>query len=130
MNQMQKNYVAKRIAEIARDLEAKSRTDCYHKGTEPLSAYDRLKMITTGKVKMKSKAAIMGRDETHRGYQGMPGVDEVFDFTPFIKKSFMDQRKHDARCVAIHVEVSRLTDEVMLGDAEEALAHLAKFEKF
>ena len=123
MNQMQRNYIRKRVDVILADKMAVTR----QKFTTPskmISNERRISLIRSGKVKLKSDNEIR-----NNGYYGTQ-LTQIFDFSKYETKGGVDQKALQAYNKKLRTKANSINDRVMLGDAEEALKMIQEFEDF
>ena len=118
MNQKQREYAIGRVNKI---VEARSRaiSEKFSKETRLLSDKEKADLLRTGAVKL--------RDDVNE-ICNYTDVVRAFDFAPF-----EDREKHlpgyEEALAALQAEGRRVTDQIMLGDSEAAVALLTAFEQ-
>ena len=120
MNKDQRKYALVRIADITRRKvqEAEERL------TTPavsLDAKEMLRLIRDGKVKM-CEFIDPGR------YYLRDRLRDVFDFSAHESKKSVDPAL-DEKIARIRQQAAQIEDEIMLGDATEALDKISQFDK-
>jgi len=122
--QGQRNYAVERIrGKVGEKLEAAKHE--FHIEGKGLTNMQRLDLIRKGKVTLlpkKELSLLRNWDRTN--------IKDVFDFSEYAWESGVDKKKYGKREKAILTESNRIIDEVMLGDAKEAMKLLKAFETF
>lgn len=124
MNQQQKNYIKKRITEIREHKLSTLRNDLTIKAVS-LSNRERIDLIRLGKVKMRPSTELNRCNE-----YSLNSLTTVFDFSKYETKASFNQAKFNERAAKLRAEANRIVDQIMLGDAEEALRLVKEFEDF
>lgn len=125
MNHTQKKYAMARVDEIA---HSKVRAIEKTMPTIPLKTLNyrkALKLIKDGKVKMVADA--------NKVIDTYADFTDVFDFSPYHSFSRRgdqyDTKAFGKKVEVVRTECVRIKDQIMLGDAEEALKMILAFEK-
>lgn len=119
MNKTQIEYAFRRIDEM---LSARTQASI-EKNTTPARVVDdamRAELIRSGKVKLRPDV---------KSIRHYADVVDVFDFSKFSAPAKTDQKAIDKELRTYRVEAQQLKDNIMLGDAEAALAALGDFAK-
>lgn len=113
----QRQYAKTRVREIekqkTKEIEAKYPVT----EIEELSTYEQAKLISEGKVKLKSGASRMGN---------WYSLEEMFDFESYFKneKDKVNSKKRSEALVQLKAAITKANDEIMLGDGAEDLARV------
>jgi len=113
MNKAQKDYAVSRVEEHAANMIKRLKDECTV--GEPLTSQRRAELLRTGKVKMR---------RTVKEISNYTDVVNAFDFKPFEQKVHPSFARRKAR---IETTMRRTIDEIMLGDAEQALKLVRSF---
>jgi len=116
MNKQEKQYATGRIDSIASEKCAAIKDKHVVKGVS-LSPQQRLKAFRDGKFKIKSGVIAI---------HGYTDLCNVIDFTDE-REDVKDDAKIAAECAKVLSESVRIKDQLMLGDATEALKMIEKF---
>lgn len=118
MNQKEKQYAMDRIDQIAaqkvKAIEAK-----YTKEGVSLTSVERLTAIKNGEFKVRPDI---------NGVSAYTEAEDVFIFTAE-KAPQRDDVKINAENAKVKAEATRIKDQLMLGDSEQALQLIEKFSK-
>lgn len=141
INTVQRRYTIKRLAAIKQKLIDTAEKKYIIADIEP-TATEKLQLIKTGKVKFqlkkflaafkiqkKSNYNYMTRVNTYISVLEYPSSSNYFNFKPYSKKGRKDKVKLALTEERITAEFQRLSDEIMLGDAELGLKALKDFAK-
>lgn len=123
MNMQQKNYIKKRIESMVSPKLMAISNECKTKGVT-LSNKEIVDKIRSGDIKMLSASKLR---EKNLAYSLL--VRNIFDVDKHEVKVSFNQEQFDKRKKKLMQAKDQLIDEIMLGDAEEAIAMLAKFER-
>ena len=118
MNQSQRNHAIERI----KNLRQKKIEDAtVVKEAKTLSSIERINLIRRGAVKLKPQSKI------NKMWSGNLGdIDRVFDFS---KYAWNEQEIIDPKRLSlINKKTEEAIDQIMLGDAEEAIKIIKEFE--
>jgi hypothetical protein len=121
MNQTQKVYIRKRIEGILQSKLAELRKKLTVQ-PKTLSPREKIDMIYTGKVKLKP------RKDVPLNVSSSLYVTHLYDFTKYETRGGIDQEKFSKIYKTLKKEADTIIDNVMLGDAEEALKLIQNFE--
>ena len=121
MKATEKNYAIARVSELCRD-----KIGAVPNPVKSLSRTDKLELIASGRVKLKTKKEIMGLT-AHR--YGTPDIDDVFNFSKFEVPCEKAKLEYDNKLAEIRRKAQSVKDEIMLGDEQRALKLLREFEK-
>lgn len=125
MNQVQKNYIRKRVEGILNRKLSNLRTKLTV-APKLLNNQERIRLIKSGKVKMKSQREL---DEIRGTFQ--LSINTVFDFSQFENKGGTDHKLYQKKSAILQTEANKINDKIMLGDSEEAAIKLIRaFENF
>lgn len=124
MNQQQRNYVIKRVREILITKEKELRKSLT-KNAIRITKRARLTLLQNDKVKIKSDSALSKLNDWDLDY-----VSCVFDFSEFEQPKKFDDEKYKKKSLVIKKEANRIIDQLMVGDAKEALVLIKSFEDF
>lgn len=118
MNQFKTSYVLNRLKQLEHEklnvLEKK-----LLKPAKELTDEERFKLLKAGKVKLqKDRTKVSEYDDIRR----------VFDFSPFEWEESHDDKTYDKKRLEISQSAQKVRDEIVLGDEQEALELLKKFE--
>lgn len=125
-----RKYAVERIRIIQRDHENAVNADLQSRLKPEPSTADKLEQIRTGRAKLQRERAIT--TDTACGWPETPDLFDVFDFPGEDKRQQLNadlQAKSEARIAAIRDEARRLTDDIVLGDANNALNRINEFAK-
>ena len=117
MNQKQREYALQRVNDIENARLCALKTKLTTPGVT-LTLEQRAELIDQGKVRLKDKA----REDKHTYWQN------AFDFSQYEKEAVYDFEACKPLIAKIRAEAGRIKDQIMLGDAEEALSAIAAFE--
>jgi len=121
MNQTQKMYIRKRIEGI---LQSKA-TELRKKLTVPtktLSPREKVEMIYTGKIKLRP------RKDVPLNSSSSLYINYLYDFSKYETRGGMNQEEYNKKFKLLTNKANTIIDNVMLGDAEEALKLISDFE--
>jgi len=124
MNQTQRKYLAKRITEIELS-KIKKIQDKFTTKAKTLLSSEKVSLLKAGKVKINT-------DEIINEISKCNSYVYISQFTDFSAYETLFSVDHDAINKAtgkIKKEAKRLVDDVILGDANEALEALKSFEE-
>lgn len=117
MNQQQRKYALARVAEIKNYKIKKLQEDCETKAVY-LSEKERFQAFQKGQFRIKKDISKISN---------YTDVVSVIAFDAEKERSFDDQ-KFKRESIKIEKEANKVSDEIMLGDAQEAMRLLEKFE--
>ena len=121
MNQQQTKYLRERIAVITK--QKISKIDETMKLPKPcMSLEEKFKAIKSGAATLKTYSEL---DDYSRWHHAYIYKDDI-KFASAYEKA---KKLKDAAVAKVHKDAQILVDELMLGDAEQALAKLQKFEQ-
>jgi hypothetical protein len=123
MNQTQKKYALERI-DILKDQKIKKLRQKYTRKGKRLTDKERYLLIKDGKVQTRSE-----KEFDKFTYQ-QDRVNNVFVFSKYEWDSSINHKEYDPLESKIIKEARRIKDQIMLGDAEEALKMIQGFEYF
>jgi len=123
MNQTQRTYIKQRVSGIL-NTKAGQLREKLTKKPKTLTNLERVDMIRAGKVKMFPYSKLKSNLTGQYGCQ----VDMVYDFSKYITRGGIDQKKYNAGFAKLQKKANEIIDKVMLGDAEEALKMILEFE--
>ena len=116
MNHSQKKYAADRVNEIKRrkieEIEAAHTSEA-----QRLSGAQKRELIEQGRVKLLDEGA------------GGRSWYCAFDFSKYESPSVFDRETAEPLIAAVTAEATRIIDELLLGDASEALEAIRRFEQ-
>lgn len=121
MNATEKKYACGRIDEIAVAKQAEIRKATTTEAIV-LSDEDRFDLVRSGKVKMFSTKEILVNTTYHRD------IGDLFDFSKHEKEEVTDSVSRGQMFRQLNKEINKVKDEIMLGDAEKAIAAIAAFQ--
>ena len=113
MKATEKNYAIARVSELCRD-----KIGAVPNPVKSLSLTDKLELIASGKVKLKTKKEIL---DSAAHYYGTPVIDSVFDFSKFEIPCEKAKLEYDNKLAEIRRKAQSVKDEIMLGDEQRAL---------
>ena len=116
MNHWQKKYAAGRVTGIKRRKIEKI-TAAHTSKALLLSVEEKRDLINAGAVKLL--------DEGERGRSWYC----AFDFSEYESPSVFDRKTAEPLIAAVTAEATRIIDELLLGDASEALEAIRRFEQ-
>jgi len=117
MNQHQRKYAISRVSEIKNYKIKKLQEDCETKAVY-LTEKERFEAFKKGQFKIRKDASKISN---------YTDVVSIVCFDAEKERTF-DEAKFKKECSKIEKEASRVSDEIMLGDAQEAMRLLEKFE--
>ena len=118
MNQQQKNYTIKRLDTIATKKIVNSKSDCTTEGLS-LESSEKWMLGLAGKV---------SRIKKYKPSGSYNHPDQIWNFSHLEKDSFFDEKKYNSYKKKINKKCQALKDEIMLGNADEALKAIKDFE--
>lgn len=118
MNKQQKDYAIGRINSITAEKIAAIKAK-YTKPGIKLSPEERLVALKQGKFKVRTSVSAI---------YSSTDVEDAVLFTGE-RETQRDDVKIDAESAKVHAEATRIKDQLMLGDSEQALAMIEKFSK-
>ena len=121
MNQSEKNYIVKRLAGIHTQKIELARASCTTYEVE-YSPEKRFELFKQGKYKLRHKGNPFESD--HYSY-----FKNAFVFEGE-RPETLNRAEYDQIVGLLNKEFDRVKDEIMLGDAQDALELLKKFENF
>lgn len=124
MNQQQKNYAMNRVDSILEKKTSKISREKFKTKAKELNNLQMIELIRSGKVKLKSKDKIIKM----RSWD-TDSIKHVFDFSKYITKEIFDHEGYNKKINPYVKEAQKIKDQLMLGDAEEAIRLINKFEK-
>ena len=116
MNQQQRKYSVSRVEEIFL-LKSEELREKHTKEGKTLSGEEKVKALKSGKFKIKPDI---------KNLDSYSYITRVFDFTGE-KKSVFNQALFDKEVKTLRKEKSKILDEIMLGDEENALRLIKEF---
>ena len=125
MNIQEKRYVLKRIEEIEQTLMRSVMKKYPSKASKRLHEREKLEIIASGKV-ISYTPKQMRRNS---GDYNFPGLSKIFDFSEY-EWDAKSNEKYNIVMSLLNDEKTRISDEIMLGDAEEAMKALKEFAEF
>jgi hypothetical protein len=121
MNQKQKEYAIERVTNIfsskQQSIEAK-----YTVESKPISGNEMIDLVLKGKCPKR-------KNPDRPRYNNSVYLRDVFDFSKFEVVGGTDYKKAGKEIAPIRAEFQRIKDQIMLGDAEEAVKLIEKFAK-
>lgn len=117
MNTQQRKYALERVDAIVKAKLSKIDED-NKRPVRNISDADRYNLVHSGAVKLRQDIDRIGFYDD---------VRNAFDFSTFECGGGADPAVVDPLKAAVKVEAGRIRDQIMLGDAEEALALLTAF---
>ena len=120
MNKTQLEYAVRRLDSSAQEKASVIR-DKYTKKSPTFDGDALVKAIKDGKLKLKE-----GRASKHIDHYD--DLRDIFDLRQFIKEDVKDATAIAKACEPLFAEVTRIRDQLFLGDAKEALALIEAFE--
>lgn len=118
LTQTQKSYAKKRIQDI--------RSDCRQVIRRSMSR----NIITFGDVykQIKTKKPHPPKNPERQAYMSI-GLNEFFDFKYELETREDFEKRVDSKVAEMTLESNRIIDEIMLGDATNAIKKISDFEK-
>lgn len=125
MNHTQKKYAQERVEQLRRQHEGKIESDGKDRRRPEVTTELRLRMIREG-------AAILHPERAYPSgrYREAPELFEMFDFPGEVEIKEHNERVAEEvseRLAVLRAAAGDLRDDLMLGDAAEALAKLKEF---
>ena len=129
MTQAQRDYAINQIENIEKNLiyTLQKAFDKEYPTPPLLSIEQKLQLIRSGKVKLKSQKTLAKEDDWRN-----KDINNCFDWTEFIKPKAPKEalRKIREKRDKIKTKAKELTDQIMLGDSEAALNLIKAFKNF
>ena len=126
MKHTEKKYSIERVRKISSRKQVEVR-EKYSTRAVSLGNSETRDLFFTGKVKMKTKARVAEAFIGHASY-GAPMWHELYDWTQWEKDATSDDKKIREGQQKIEQEETRVCDEIMLGDEQEALKAIRVFD--
>jgi len=123
MNQTQRTYIRKRVEGILLEKTAEARMK-FTTQAKTITNHERVNLIRAGKVKLKPRTELakLGAYNTN--------LSAVFDFSDYETNGHTDTAAVLKHTKKLRVKANEINDNVMLGDAVEALKMIKDFENF
>lgn len=121
MNHQQKKYAINRI-EALKTIKLRQAEEKFTTKEVALSPEEKYKLIASGKVKIKSWV------EVYRNHYNSPDLFPSYDFSAFEKPRKLDEVKYNAVKENVCSISQKATDQIMLGDCQEALKLINELE--
>jgi len=125
MNIQEKKYVIKRISEISQKLMQDTVKKYPGKAYKQLNEKEKIELIASSKVSLYTSGKIRKNSNNYK----LSGLSKVFDFS-YYEWDAEQNDKYSIVMALIIDEKIRISDEVMLGDSEEAMKALKMFANF
>ena len=122
MNQQQRKYAMQRVTDI-KDEKISALQTRYTKKGKSLTWAERIRLIRKGLVKLKANQSI---NELFWHNQGE--IEHVFDFSKYEYTDTLDEKLFTLGQDRILKKFTKIIDEIMLGDAKEAMKLIRDFE--
>jgi len=119
LTQSQIKYAMNRVSSVVRQKEQTLR-DKFTKPSKHLSGEQEIKLVLSGKVKKR---------QIPYDRHCSPYLSDVFDFSKYQDNGSFDEKSFNAEMKPIRKKVQEINDNLMLGDAKEALKMIQEFEK-
>jgi hypothetical protein len=120
VNKDQRKYALERISNITR-RKVREAEECLTSLAVYLEAEEMLRLVRDGKVKFREFI-------DPEAYYLKDVLREVFDFSGYEQKKSVDPAL-DKEVARIKQQAAQIEDEIMLGDATEALDKINQFDK-
>jgi hypothetical protein len=120
MNHTQRKYAMERVESIAKYKIAAIKDKHTTKGV-CLSSQERVALVRKGKVKLRPDNCI--------NYKSCGYFSDHFDFSRYESSNSFNQAAFDKEIKPISLKAQEIKDQLMLGDAEQALKQIQDFEK-
>jgi len=118
MNQTQKKYALERVEYIRRNKNSELENK-YTTPKKQLSGDEMINLVVKKKVPIR-------KDISRNTYR--PELKDVFDFSNYESPKVIDSKKLSMAIKPINEKAQKIKDQIMLGDAEEALKMIQDFE--
>lgn len=118
MSQQQRKYALGRVDAIVA-VKTRELRDKHTTPGRTLGNAERLKLLKDGTVKVRAGLT---------GVEGYKHIDDVFDFSKWHYGAHLDVKPFESVMARFTARANTARDQIMLGDAEEALAILAELE--
>ncbi len=128
MNIQQKQYLIKRIDNIENEKLNNLKPKVILEEKIP-TLREAIKLILTHQVSFNKKALLKERLDKPLGWKWDLSLEDIFNFSKFRQKLVVDNEDYLIIGEKIKKEATKLKDKCMLGDAEEAIQLLSKFEE-
>ena len=126
MNHHEKKYARKRLEDAKREMLVKV-NNRHSKEGKSLSNKEKYDLIKLGKAKLFPKSIFLVK--SNEGYRS-DTVSNLYDFSKFEWSPKNDSESIKKDREKIESEFTRVLDELMLGDCDQALSMIKDFEKF